>query len=183
LIAHGVRRAFERVLEGKVDHYQLNQVYDITHNMAKIETHVIDGKSTKLCVHRKGATRAFGPHSPGLPMDYVTVGQPVFVPGSMGSNSWVLVGTEESMSRSWGSSCHGAGRTMSRSKAKKDFRGETLKRELAARGITIRVGSVPGLAEEAPKAYKDVNEVIEIITKTGLAKKVAVLSPVIVIKG
>jgi tRNA-splicing ligase RtcB (3'-phosphate/5'-hydroxy nucleic acid ligase) len=183
LIAHGVRRAFERVLEGKVDHYQLNQVYDITHNMAKIETHVIDGKSTKLCVHRKGATRAFGPHSPGLPMDYVTVGQPVFVPGSMGSNSWVLVGTEESMSRSWGSSCHGAGRTMSRSKAKKDFRGETLKRELAARGITIRVGSVPGLAEEAPKTYKDVNEVIEIITKTGLAKKVAVLSPVIVIKG
>jgi tRNA-splicing ligase RtcB len=183
VITHGVRCAFERVLGGKVDQFQLDQVYDITHNMAKIETHVINGKSTKLCVHRKGATRAFGPHSQGLPMEYVTVGQPVFVPGSMGSNSWVLVGTEESMSRSWGSSCHGAGRTMSRSKAKKDFRGETLKRELAARGITIRAGSVPGLAEEAPKAYKDVDEVIEIITKTGLAKKVAVLRPVIVIKG
>ncbi len=183
VITHGVRRAFERILGGKVNQFHLTQVYDITHNMGKIEMHIVNGKPTKLCVHRKGATRAFGPHSPGIPGDYATVGQPVFVPGSMGSNSWVLVGTKESMIRSWGSSCHGAGRTMSRSKAKKDFKGETLKRDLSARGITIRAGSISGLAEEAPKAYKDVDEVIEIITKIGLANKVAVIKPVIVIKG
>ncbi len=183
LITHGVRYAFERVLGGKVKNFHLTHVYDITHNMGKIETHIVNGKPVKVCVHRKGATRAFGPNSPGNPTDYATVGQPVLVPGSMGTNSWVLVGTDESMARSWGSSCHGAGRTMSRNKAKKDFKGDTLRRELHNKGINIRAGSISGLAEEAPKAYKDVDEVIEIITKNNLAEKVAVMRPVIVIKG
>jgi tRNA-splicing ligase RtcB (3'-phosphate/5'-hydroxy nucleic acid ligase) len=183
ILAHLARQAFESVFAGKLSDWRLYQVYDIAHNMGKIESHLIDGKQVKVCVHRKGATRAFGPNSPDLPEEYKKIGQPVLVPGSMGTASWVLVGTESSMERSFGSSCHGAGRVMSRKKAKKAVRGATLREELEKQGIHIRAGSMAGLAEEAPSAYKDVDEVVNIVAGAGIAKKVARLLPVAVVKG
>jgi tRNA-splicing ligase RtcB len=183
LLAYSARRAFEETFAGKTKDWYLHQVYDIAHNMGKIETHEIDGEQMKVCVHRKGATRAFGPGAPGLPPEYKVIGQPVIIPGSMGTASWVLVGTQESMSRSFGSSCHGAGRVMSRSKAKKTVRGDELRRELEQDGIRVRAGSMPGLAEEAPSAYKDVDAVVETVVAAGIARKVARLRPVAVVKG
>jgi len=183
LLAHSARRAFEETFAPRMSNWHLHQVYDITHNMAKIETHEINGRQMKVCVHRKGATRAFGPGAPGLPPEYRKIGQPVIIPGSMGTASWVLVGTADSMARSFGSSCHGAGRVMSRSQAKKEVRGDELRKELEQRGIEIRAGSMPGLAEEAPSAYKDVDQVVETVSQAGIAKKVARLRPVAVIKG
>src|SRR5512138_27287 len=128
LLAHSARRAFEETFAPKTQNWHLHQVYDIAHNMGKIETHEIDGQEVKVCVHRKGATRAFGPGAPGLPDEYARTGQPVLVPGSMGTASWVLVGTRESMLRSFGSCCHGAGRVWSRSRAKKEIHGDELRR-------------------------------------------------------
>lgn len=183
VLAHHARQAFEQVFAGKVPNWHLHQVYDIAHNMGKIETHSIEGKMIKVCVHRKGATRAFGPGASGLPSEYQAIGQPVLVPGSMGTASWVLVGTQESMERSFGSSCHGAGRVMSRSKAKKMVWGDDLRQELEADGIHVRAGSLPGLAEEAPQAYKDVDAVVETVSGAGIARKVARLRPVAVVKG
>ena len=183
ILAHSIRIAFEEVFAGKLKNWDLHQVYDIAHNMGKIETHLIDGKQIKVCVHRKGATRAFGPGSPELPPEYQEIGQPVLVPGSMGTSSWVLVGTQASMLQSFGSTCHGAGRMMSRHEAKRQVRGETLKRELEAQGIHIRAGSLSGLAEEAPKAYKDVDSVVQTVSGAGIARKVARLVPLAVIKG
>lgn len=183
VLAHHARQAFEQVFAGKLSKWHLYQVYDIAHNMGKIETHVIDGAPLKVCVHRKGATRAFGPGSPELPAEYQTIGQPVLVPGSMGTASWVLVGTETSMQRSFGSTCHGAGRVMSRRKAKKQVRGDKLRQQLESQGIRIRAGSMAGLAEEAPQAYKDVDEVVETVVGAGIASKVARLRPVAVVKG
>jgi tRNA-splicing ligase RtcB (3'-phosphate/5'-hydroxy nucleic acid ligase) len=183
ILAHAARQAFEAVLAGQVKHWQLHQIYDITHNMGKIETHEIDGEPMKVCVHRKGATRAFGPGSPELPEEYRAIGQPVLVPGSMGTASWVLAGTAASMERSFGSSCHGAGRVMSRHQAKREVRGETLRHELEADGIKVRAGSLPGLAEEAPQAYKNVDAVVETVAGAGIARLVARLKPVAVIKG
>jgi len=183
ILAHQARLAFEEVLAGKVKNFHLHQVYDIAHNIGKVENHLVDGQKQKVCVHRKGATRAFGPGSPELPGEYQTVGQPVLVPGSMGTASWVLVGTEMSMERSFGSSCHGAGRVMSRSQAKKQVRGDQLKRELQRDGIHVRAGSLAGLAEEAPQAYKDVDQVVETVSGAGIARKVARLRPVAVVKG
>ncbi len=186
ILAHSIRRAFEETFAGKVGATHaspLHQVYDICHNMGKLETHEVDGERVKVCVHRKGATRAFGPGNPGLPPEYQQTGQPVLVPGSMGTASWVLAGTEESMLRSFGSSCHGAGRTMSRAKAKHEVRGEDLRREMEGRGIRVRAGSMSGLAEEAPQAYKDVDAVVETVTAAGIARKVARLRPLAVVKG
>lgn len=183
VLAHHARRSFEQVLSGKIRDFDLRQVYDIAHNMGKIEEHVVDGQKIKVCVHRKGATRAFGPGFPGLPEKYRALGQPVLVPGSMGTASWVLLGTEESMAQSFGSSCHGAGRVMSRKRAKKSIRGDSLRDKLQAQGIRIRAGSMPGLAEEAPQAYKDVDAVVDVVVKAGIAKKVAKLRPLVVIKG
>jgi tRNA-splicing ligase RtcB len=183
VLAHLARQAFEQVFAGKVDNWHLHQVYDIAHNMAKVETHVVEGQKVKLCVHRKGATRAFGPGFEGLPEEYRRIGQPVLVPGSMGTASWVLVGTEGSMQKSFGSTCHGAGRTMSRHKAKKSVRGEELKRKLEKEGVHVRAGSLSGLAEEAPQAYKDVDSVVSTVVGAGIAQKVARLVPVAVIKG
>ncbi len=183
LLAHFARTAFEETLAGKVKNWHLHQVYDIAHNMGKIETHFIEGKTQKVCVHRKGATRAFGPGFEGLPEEYRVIGQPVLVPGSMGTASWVLVGTEDSMKRSFGSTCHGAGRVMSRSKAKKEVWGEDLRKELESSGIHVRAGSMSGLAEEAPRAYKDVDDVVGTVSGAGIARKVARLVPVAVIKG
>ncbi len=183
LLTHLVRRSFEDALAGKVEDFSVYQIYDIAHNMAKIEEHEVDGRRMRVCVHRKGATRAFGPGSPVLPEIYRDIGQPVFVPGSMGTASWVLVGTEGSMAQSFGSTCHGAGRTMSRSRAKKEVRGDELRRDLESQGIRVRAGSLSGLAEEAPQAYKDVDRVIEIVHGAGIARKVARIVPVAVVKG
>ncbi len=183
ILAQSARKAFEEVLAGKVKNWQLYQVYDIAHNMGKIETHLIDGQSMKVCVHRKGATRAFGPGAAELPDEYKPIGQPVLVPGSMGTASWVLVGTKRSMAQSFGSSCHGAGRLMSRHQAKREVRGEKLRHDLEADGIHVRAGSMAGLAEEAPQAYKDVDEVVQAVVGADIARKVARLRPVAVIKG
>jgi tRNA-splicing ligase RtcB len=183
ILAHSARRAFQETFAGKLKNWQLVQVYDLCHNMGKIETHSVNGKQLKVCVHRKGATRAFGPGMSGLPTEYQKTGQPVLVPGSMGTTSWVMVGTETAMQQSWGSCCHGAGRRMSRSEAKHEFRGDHLRQELEKRGITIRAGSLAGLAEEAPSAYKDVNAVVETVVAAGIARKVAHLRPLAVIKG
>jgi tRNA-splicing ligase RtcB len=183
VLTYHIRRSFEAVLAGKVKNHHVYQVYDIAHNMAKIEQHESQGRPVEVCVHRKGATRAFGPGSPELPGVYRDIGQPVLVPGSMGTASWVLLGTAGSMAQTFGSTCHGAGRMMSRSQAKKSIRGSELREELEASGIQVRAGSLPGLAEEAPAAYKDVDRVIEVVHGAGIAKKVARLRPIAVIKG
>ncbi len=183
VLAMGVREAFRDVLQGKVSNFDLYQVYDVAHNIAKFEEHEIDGKRVRVCVHRKGATRAFGPGRPEVPKAYRDVGQPVLVPGSMGTESYVLVGTGRAMEIAFGSTCHGAGRVMSRSQALKKIWGADLKRELEEQGLVIRAGSTKGLAEEAPAAYKDVSQVVEVVHGAGLARKVARLRPLAVIKG
>ena len=155
----------------------------MAHNIGKIEVHQIDGKDIEVCVHRKGATRAFGPGARDLPPEYQKIGQPVLVPGSMGTSSWVLRGTELAMKRSLGSSCHGAGRVMSRTQAKKTIRGENLHKQLAGQGIIILARSMSGLAEEAPAAYKDVDAVVNTVIGAGIAARVARLKPLAVIKG
>jgi tRNA-splicing ligase RtcB len=148
-----------------------------------MEEHAMAGGTGRVCVHRKGATRAFGPGHPSLPPVYRPIGQPVLVPGSMGTASWVLVGAKESMSLSFGSCCHGAGRVMSRHQAKRTVRGDQLRADLEKRGVRVRAGSLPGLAEEAPQAYKDVDAVVDVVTRAGIAGRVARLRPVAVIKG
>jgi tRNA-splicing ligase RtcB len=183
VLTHHIRRSFEQTLAGKVKNFHVFQVYDIAHNMAKVEEHEVAGGRVKVCVHRKGATRAFGPGSPVLPGVYRDIGQPVLVPGSMGTASWVLLGTAGSMAQTFGSTCHGAGRTMSRSKAKKTVRGTELREEMETGGIHVRAGSMSGLAEEAPVAYKDVDRVVEVVHGAGIAKKVARLVPIAVVKG
>ena len=183
LLAFHIRRSFEEALAGYVRDFELDQIYDIAHNMAKVEEHDIGNTRVKVCVHRKGATRAFGPGASVLPDDLRDIGQPVFIPGSMGTASYVLVGTAGSMEQTFGSSCHGAGRVMSRAKAKREVRGERLRDELIARGIVVRAGSMPGLAEEAPQAYKDVSRVVEVVHRAGIGKQVARLEPIAVIKG
>jgi len=183
ILAHHARAAFEDVLRGRVRRWELHQVYDIAHNMGRIEEHTVAGRRERVCVHRKGATRAFGPGFAGLPPQYRPLGQPVLVPGSMGTASWVLLGSAASMEISFGSCCHGAGRVMSRHQAKRTVRGERLRQDLEQAGVHVRAGSLPGLAEEAPQAYKDVDAVVEVVTQAGLATKVARLRPVAVVKG
>ena len=183
LLAHRARIVFERVFSKIAADFALRMVYDLAHNIGKIEDHRIQGQDIKVCVHRKGATRAFGPHHKEIPARYQSIGQPVLIPGSMGTTSWVLLGTEEGMRRTFGSCCHGAGRVMSRTQAKKSVHGQTLLGELRREGILVKAGSLSGLAEEAPAAYKDVDLVIESVVGAGIARKVARLQPVIVIKG
>jgi tRNA-splicing ligase RtcB len=183
VLTYHIREAFEEALAGKVRNRDLFLVYDVAHNMAKIETHTVGGEQTRVCVHRKGATRAYGPGHPDLPTDYREIGQPVLVPGSMGTASYILVGTSASMQHTFGSCCHGAGRVLSRAEAKRQVRGEELRGQLNRNGITIRAGSMAGLAEEAPQAYKDVDRVIRVVNAAGLACTVARLEPVAVIKG
>jgi tRNA-splicing ligase RtcB len=158
-------------------------VYDIAHNMAKVEEHEVEGEQTQVLVHRKGATRAFGPDSPELPPDLQGIGQPVLIPGSMGTMSFILCGTEGSMEQTFGSSCHGAGRVWSRNRAKKEIRGDRLRAEMQESGIEVRAGSLSGLAEEAPQAYKDVSRVVQVVDAAGIGKMVAKLVPLAVIKG
>jgi tRNA-splicing ligase RtcB len=182
-MTHLARQAFEQILAGKVRRWELRTVYDVAHNIAKLEEHDVNGKRLRLVVHRKGATRAFGPGHPAVPPAYRAVGQPVLVPGDMGTASYVLVGTTEALTSSFGSSCHGAGRVMSRTAAKKQIRGTELRARLESKGIAVRAGSMPGLAEEAPEAYKDIDAVIRVVTGAGLARRVARMRPLAVMKG
>jgi tRNA-splicing ligase RtcB len=177
-IAHRVRQAIAESV-GSAEADQTRQVYDVAHNVAKIEEH----GGRRLCVHRKGATRAFGSGSPEIPDLYAEVGQPVFIPGSMGTASYVLAGQQGAMERSFGTTCHGAGRAMSRTGARKRVAGAELRRELEAIGITVCAPSNRGLAEEAPIAYKDVDRVVGVVEQAGLARAVVRLRPIGVIKG
>ena len=161
----------------------MSLLYDVAHNIAKLETHLWQGRTRQLCVHRKGATRAFPAGHPDVPQPYRQVGQPIFVPGDMGRYSFVLAGTQGAMDETFGSTCHGAGRRMSRTAAKKQVQGAELQRELQAQGILVRGHSLAGLAEEAPAAYKDVSEVVSVVHEAGLSRRVARLRPVGVIKG
>ncbi len=161
----------------------LRQVYDVAHNIAKIETHTVAGNKRKLCVHRKGATRAFGPGHPELPDTYRQWGQPVLIPGDMGTASYVLLGTDAAMEQTYGSTCHGAGRVLSRTEAIKRAVGRRIDRELADVGVVARARGRTGLAEEQPDAYKDVDAVVACVVEAGLSRKVARLRPMGVIKG
>jgi tRNA-splicing ligase RtcB len=162
---------------------RLTQVYDVAHNIAKIETHTVAGKQRELCVHRKGATRAFGPGHRELPERLRPLGQPVLIPGDMGTASYVLLGTQTAMDQTFGSTCHGAGRVMSRKQAVRHAHGRRIDAELAAKGITALARGRTGLAEEQPDAYKDIDAVVECVCAAGLARKVLRLRPMGVIKG
>jgi tRNA-splicing ligase RtcB len=177
-LAHAVRESIRDVLGADAaDHTR--QVYDVAHNVAKLEPH----GGREVCVHRKGATRAFPPGHGEIPVRYSKVGQPVFIPGSMGTSSFVLAGREGAMRRAFGTTCHGAGRVMSRTRARKRIGGAELRRQLEGAGITVRCPSNRGLSEEAPFAYKDVEGVVEVVERAGLAVRVAQLVPIGVIKG
>jgi tRNA-splicing ligase RtcB (3'-phosphate/5'-hydroxy nucleic acid ligase) len=176
-------RAFLEVLGTGPSTVGFGLVYDVCHNVAKMEEHMVGGERRRVCVHRKGATRAFGPGHPALPAAVRHLGQPVIVPGDMGRHSFLLLGAAGAMAESFGTTCHGAGRLMSRAQAKKVGRGVNLIGALAERGVTVRARSLRGIAEEMPWAYKDAAEVVDVVTRAGLATLVARLTPVIVIKG
>ena len=182
-IMHWVRQSFQQVYREDPEKFGLKLVYDVAHNIAKVETHKVDGGQKKVWVHRKGATRAFPAGHTAVPVDYRSEGQPVLIPGSMGTSSWVLVGTEKAMELTFGSTAHGAGRMMSRSAAKRKYWGGDIKTALEKRGIVVRAASTSVLAEEADPAYKDVDVVAEVSDKVGIATKVARLVPIAVVKG
>ena len=182
-IMHWVRQSFHQVYHEDPEKFGLKLVYDVAHNIAKVETHQIDGGKKKVWVHRKGATRAFPPGHDEVPQDYRSKGQPVLIPGSMGTSSWVLVGTEKAMELSFGSTAHGAGRMMSRTAAKRKFWGEEIKAALEKRGIVVRAANAMVLAEEADSAYKNVDVVADVSDRLGIATKVARLVPIAVVKG
>ena len=182
-ITHWVREAFLDVFGGTIDSLGLHQVYDVAHNIAKIERHMVNGKETVLCVHRKGATRAFGPGHPALDARYRGIGQPVLIPGDMGRCSYIAVGTNIAMRETFGSTCHGAGRLLSRTAARKAVRGEDVAATLRGRGIVVRTGDVPALAEEASQSYKDIADVMDVVHEAGICRKVARATPLGVIKG
>jgi tRNA-splicing ligase RtcB len=182
-ITHWVREAFCRVMGMSEEDAGLQLIYDITHNIAKIEDHEINGKIEKLCVHRKGATRAFPAGHPDIPPKYAAVGQPILIPGDMGRMSYILAGTERAMQETFGSTCHGAGRLQSRSAMKRHLSGRDVLDDLESRGVTVRTGSLAGLAEEAPEAYKDVSDVVRVAHGAGISKKVARTRPIAVVKG
>lgn len=183
MITHWVRETFEQVFKKGPRDLGLELIYDVCHNMAKIETHEVDGEKRRLCVHRKGATRAFPPGHPDIPKEYREIGQPVLIPGDMGRCSYVLVGTERGFRETFGSTCHGAGRVMSRHQAIKAAKGRSIARELEGRGIVVRGASRGTLVEEIPEAYKDVNDVVNVVHEAGIARKVVRLRPLGVIKG
>ena len=183
VMTHWVRKSFARALGTDLDRLEMDVVYDVCHNIAKFEAFEIDGSKEWACVHRKGATRAYPPHHPGTPAPYREIGQPVLIPGDMGRYSYVLAGTEQAFNETFGSSCHGAGRRMSRHKAKKAARGRKLLDEMAERGVFIQAAGMSTIAEEMPEAYKDVRDVVDVVGRAGISHKVAQLRPVGVIKG
>jgi len=182
-IMHWIRQGFQQVFNEDPERFGLKLVYDVAHNIAKIESHKVNGEQKKVWVHRKGATRAFPPGSPEIPADYSSAGQPVLIPGSMGTSSWLLVGAEKSMQLSFGSTAHGAGRMLSRSAAKRRFWGGDIKKALEQQGIVVRSASSVVLAEEADPAYKNVDVVVDVSDNVGIATKVARFVPLAVVKG
>ncbi len=183
LLMWQTREVFETIFGRSWKELQMNLVYDVAHNIAKFEEHEVDGVKKKVWVHRKGATRAFPPGHPEIPTRYRRIGQPVIIPGDMGRASWVLVGQPGSMEHSFGTTCHGAGRAMSRTAAIKHSHGRRIDKELEQRGIIARARSWKGLAEEQPEAYKDVDLVVDVVHRAGISKKVARMKPIGVIKG
>ena len=183
IIMRWVRERFSQVLGETPEDLGMRLVYDVAHNIAKREQHEVDGKMRRLLVHRKGATRAFPAGRPELSDDYAGVGQPVIIPGDMGTASYLLVGTQQALEETWGSTCHGAGRRMSRTRSIKTFKAERIIRELGAKGIYVRGESMKVLAEEAPQAYKDIDQVVEVAHVSGISRKVARLTPMGVMKG
>ena len=183
ILTHHVRRAFAEQFRRSDEELGLDLVYDVAHNVAKIEEHEVDGKARRLCVHRKGATRAFGPGSPDLPEAYRDLGQPVIIPGDMGRASYLLVGTRTAMEQTFGTTCHGAGRTKSRKEAVRSAKGRSIQNELKQKGIIARARSPRGLAEEQSSAYKDVDIVVDVVHQAGLSRRVCRMKPMGVVKG
>lgn len=182
-ITHWARESFVRVFSKSLHELGLEQIYDVAHNIAKIEEHTVNGQKLTFCVHRKGATRAFPPGHKDVPECYQEIGQPVLIPGDMGRCSFVALGTEKAMKESFGSTCHGAGRTQSRAATKRSLRGIDIAQQLSAKGILVKAGSMASLAEEASEAYKDVTHVVEVTHRAGISRKVAMATPIGVIKG
>jgi tRNA-splicing ligase RtcB len=180
MIAHWTGQAFKEIFSSTVE---LATVYEVAHNIAKIESHTIDGKLRRLCVHRKGATRAFGPGHPDLPAEYREFGQPVLIPGDMGRCSYVLVGTQAAQEQTFGSTCHGAGRLLSRTQAIKIAKGRNIQKELRNQGVIVAASSSGTLAEEMPEAYKNVTQVVDAVVGADISRRVAKLVPLGVVKG
>lgn len=183
IIMHWVRESFEKILQQSAEHLDMHLIYDVSHNIAKFEKHHLKGKDIDLVVHRKGATRAFGPGHPHIPDKYRNTGQPVLIPGDMGTSSYILKGTDTAMKETFGSTCHGAGRIMSRRQAVKKLQNRSIIRELENKGITVRSRGKRTLFEEAPDAYKNIDKVVEIVHQAGISKKVARMRPIGVVKG
>jgi tRNA-splicing ligase RtcB len=183
VILHRIREVFESVFKKSAEDLEMHQVYDVAHNTAKLEKYKIDGKMKELIVHRKGATRAFGPDNPEVPKIYRKYGQPVIIGGSMETGSYLLAGTKGAEEMTFGSTAHGSGRTMSRSQAKREFNGQELQKDMEARGIYVKTVSFPGLAEEAGPAYKDIDEVIDACQNAGISRKICKLLPIGNVKG
>ena len=179
LITHWVREEFDKMFPD----VKIDVVYDVCHNIAKFEEHIVDGKKKIVCIHRKGATRAFGAGRKEIPLAYRKIGQPVLIPGSMGTSSYLLIGTKKAEELTFGSTVHGAGRVSSRSAALRNLRGEDIKKQLNKKGIEVKAGSWKSLAEEAPEAYKDIDEVVDVVHELGISKKVARMKPLCVVKG
>ncbi len=182
-LMHLTRQVFERVFGASWEKLGMYLIYDVAHNIAKVETHSVGGVERKLCVHRKGATRAFGPGHPALPERYRPLGQPVIIPGDMGRNSYLLLGTQRSMEETFGSACHGAGRVKSRTAATRSIDPHALLKELESKGIIVKASGRGTLVEEAPSAYKDVNDVVSVVHDAGIARRVCRMRPLGVIKG
>ena len=182
-LMHLTREVFEKIFTMSWQKLGMFLIYDVAHNIAKIEKHTVDGKEKLLCVHRKGATRAFGPGHPALPERYKKIGQPVIIPGDMGRNSYLLVGTQKAMDETFGSTCHGAGRLKSRTAAARTINVDALLKELESKGIMVKASGRDTIVEEAPQAYKDVNEVVDVVHNAGISKRVCRMRPLCVIKG
>jgi tRNA-splicing ligase RtcB len=182
-ITHWTKESFIKVFSKSFEDLGIVQVYDVAHNIAKIEDHEIFGTRRRLCVHRKGATRAFPAGHRDLPSKYINIGQPVLIPGDIGRCSYIAVGTNNAMRESFGSTCHGAGRVQSRGAAKRLLRGVDVASDLERRGITVRAHNLASLAEEASQAYKDITQVVETMHNSGLSRKIAMTTPIAIIKG
>jgi tRNA-splicing ligase RtcB len=180
---HWTREVFQDFFRMSPSDLGLELIYDVAHNIAKLEDHVVDGAARKLCVHRKGSTRAFPPEHPEIPAKYSSIGQPVIIPGDMGTASYILLGTQKAMEETFGSTCHGAGRMMSRRGAIRATKGRALQKELEDRGIFVRARGRETLQEEAPEAYKDVDEVVKAAHGAGISQRVARMKPLAVMKG
>jgi tRNA-splicing ligase RtcB len=183
VMMHWTRETFAKIMGQSAEDMDMGLIYDVAHNIGKVEEHDIEGKRTKVVVHRKGATRAFPPGHSEVPSKYRNIGQPVLIPGTMGTASYILIGNEKGMDLTWGSTAHGAGRSMSRSRAKKQFFGKEVQDRLANEGIIVRATKGIVIAEEAPGAYKDVDEVVKVSDEVGIATKAVRLRPIGVIKG